>query len=112
MSGGEQCPAWLTEDCPSWCTERHADSDRYNDRTHTGMITDVILTAEEPPMDGVKTYEHPTELNVYMIQHYREAWPRIWIGRNGTNEGMYLTLDEAGQLMAELRIRADQARQE
>jgi hypothetical protein len=54
--------------------------------------------------------DEPSELDVFLIQHYREASPRIWIGRDGTNEGMYLAIADAEQLIAQLHARVDAAK--
>lgn len=101
-------PTWLTSGCPSWCAypERHADSDKYDDRIHDGITTEIILTAEESIRghDGA-VYDDPSQVDITMSQHYREASPRIWVGRNQTDEGVHLTLDEAERLARELLLR-------
>lgn len=109
-------PAWLTEDCPNWCAYpgEHAGRDMYDDRSHSGEAGRILLTAEEPmtsekPGGGIEVYDDPSHMDVYMIQHYREAGPRIWIGRDGSNVGMHLSIADAEQLITELRARVDAA---
>jgi hypothetical protein len=108
-------PVWLTADCPAWCEQPgwHKDSDRYADRRHSGKPVYVDLTAEEPPMAGespkAKVFDDPEFATVYLLQHYREAEPRIWVGKGETNEGIHLTLAEAEQLAGQLRARVDEA---
>lgn len=111
-------PSWLTEDCPTWCAwpDEHANRDMYDDRTHAGESAQIALTAEEPmiykkPGGGIEVYDDPSQMDVYLIQHYREAGPRIWIGRDGSSEGMHLSIADAEQLIAELRARVDAAAQ-
>lgn len=94
-------PAWLPNGCPAWCEARglHIDGDAYEDRTHTGGGITLPLTAEEPlhrdDRDGA-------QLDVALIQHYREAEPRVRIGRDETSQGTHLSLTEVGTLIGHL----------
>ncbi|MFG1826711.1 DUF6907 domain-containing protein [Microbispora bryophytorum] len=75
-------PSWLTRPCPAWCTERHGDRDYAVDRNHRGhtLVTPLLTmdfvncgSPDEP------RYE-PVELMCDLVQHHREAEPRINIG--------------------------------
>ena len=97
--------AWLTEGfhiCPSWCRIVHRDDDMYEDRVHQSSMVMIPLTAEERayttgPDEGLP------HVNLCLVQHYREEWPRIWVGRDDTPHGFHLTLGEAEWLATELR---------
>ncbi|GAA0348068.1 hypothetical protein NE235_10825 [Actinoallomurus spadix] len=94
-------PYWLPGNCPPWCllVTEHRDDDHPEDRSHAGRDASVTLTAADPlDLDG-----EPEEMRLYLLQHYRECEPRIWLGRNDTDRGGHLTLDEAEALAAELR---------
>ncbi|MEV5704776.1 hypothetical protein [Actinoallomurus sp. NPDC052274] len=109
-------PAWLPDGCPPWCDmgPLHKDSDHLDDRVHSGSATQITLTAEEPPLgpgvtpDGMGwtgesvSYPQPVQADIYLEQHYREATPRVWVGRDGRTTGMHLTLDEAEQFAHEV----------
>jgi hypothetical protein len=111
-------PHWLTGECPTWChVDDHASGDRFDDRLHTGMTGVIPLTAEEPPSytdrDGKELWaadNEPAWADLFLIQHYREAEARIWVGRDGTSKGFHLTLDEAEDLAATLLDRVTAAR--
>lgn len=103
--------AWLTQGyhvCPEWCDGGHDTTDSYDDREHIGTISAVTLTADDtwPDEDpgvarlGAAGLPH---VNMYLVQHYREAEPRVWLGKGGSNQGVYLTVAEAEVLAAELR---------
>lgn len=109
-------PAWLPDGCPPWCEmgALHKDRDRLEDRVHSGSSAHITLTAEEPPPGPGVTpdgrgwtgksvpYDEPAEADVHLEQHYREATPRVWVGRDGSLTGMHLTLDEAERLAYEM----------
>ncbi len=103
--------AWLTEGfhiCPSWCAQHHSTTEMYEDRVHQGVMAAVTLTAEElehgeesgVSLPGAEGLPH---VNLCLVQHYREEWPRIWVGRDDTPHGFHLTLGEAEWLATELR---------
>lgn len=105
-------PFWLGEGgCPSWCgyDDLHKDEDAYDDRTHAGAMMSFPLTAEEPLAEH-HCQGDDAEVDVSLIQHYREASPRVWLGREGSRRGMHLTLDEAEQLARVLFARVAMAR--
>jgi hypothetical protein len=104
-------PDWLPDGCPSWCDygELHKDVDAYDDRTHCRSALSFPLTAEEP-LDEHHIDRDGAEVDVSLIQHYREASPRVWLGREGSRQGMHLTLDEAERLARELLARVALAR--
>lgn len=94
-------PYWMPEGCPDWCLRgvEHRDDDHPEDRSHAGPDASVTLTAADPlDLDG-----EPEEMRLYLLQHHREREPRIWLGRNDTNQGGHLTLDEAEDLAEHLR---------
>lgn len=109
-------PAWLRDGCPPWCEmgALHQDSDHLDDRVHSGSAAHITLTAEEPPLGPEVTpdgkgwtgksvpYDEPAEADVYLVQHYREATARVWVGRDGSRTGIHLTLVEAEQLAHEI----------
>ncbi|WP_433174179.1 DUF6907 domain-containing protein [Actinoallomurus sp. CA-150999] len=103
-------PYWLPEGCPPWCLRvpEHSNDDHPDDRTHAGEDASVTLTAADPlDLDG-----EAEEMRLYLLQHYREREPLIWLGRNETNQGGHLTLDEAEELAGELRRLVKIARDE
>ena len=113
MSAPEKkTPAWVNDStpCPSWCPygRDHKDSDAYDDRTHSGSTWHVPLTAEDPiayaegPGGERVVDSEPSELDLYLVMHYREIEPRIWLGRDGTDKGQHLTLKEARELAERL----------
>jgi hypothetical protein len=51
-------------------------------------------------------------MRLYILQHHREREPRIWLGRNDTNQGGHLTLDEAEELAEHLRLLVALGREE
>lgn len=99
---------WLTEPCPTWCDmpEMHRAEDVGEDRTHNGELRRLVTTTmdvERSEVDGrVCRGERPPHLMLYLQQGYREVEPRVWVGRDDTNQGVYLTLSEAEQLAATL----------
>ena len=97
--------AWLTEGChvcPSWCGGHHRDNDMYNDRVHQSRTVTIPLTAEELAYTDGSDDGLP-HVTLCLVQHYREEWPRIWVGRDDTPHGFHLTLGEAEWLATELR---------
>jgi hypothetical protein len=104
-------PSWLPHGCPSWCEwgPLHKDDDGIDDRWHSGGGVSFALTAEEP-LSPHHCNSDGAEVDVSLIQDYREASPRVWVGREGTNQGMHLTLDEAERLARELLGRVELAR--
>ena len=101
-------PAWQPEGCPSWCEcgDLHRSGDHYDDRIHVNLGAHVALSIPRQVDDEIPT------LDVSLIQHYREASPRVWIGRDGSSKGDHLTVDEAreGALrLLELVRMADEA---
>lgn len=107
----EKRPAWLPNGCPSWCDwiGDHNESARYDDRSHIGAGLSLILTAEQTLREDRKDTVPPT-LDIYLIQHYREAEPRVHVGRDDM-PGTHLTLDEAEALANKLLNRVATARQ-
>lgn len=109
VRGTYPAPAWQPEGCPAWCEcgDLHRDGDRYADRLHCNLGAHFPLSlADRDEPDEVPT------LDVNMLQHYREASPRIWIGRDGTNNGNEMTVDEAREValkLLELVRMADEA---
>jgi hypothetical protein len=113
-------PSWLPDGCPPWCEmgPLHKDIDYLDDRVHSGSSVHITLTAEEPPLGPGVTpdgkgriersvpYDDPATADVHLQQHYREATPRVWVGRNESRIGMYLTLNEAERLAHEILKRA------
>ncbi|SEG94674.1 hypothetical protein SAMN04489712_1502 [Thermomonospora echinospora] len=94
--------AWLPESgCPRWCTwsSMHQDSDAYEDRSHSGGGITMPLMADEPLTIDAQA---GGELNLHLIQHYRETEPRVWIGRDQSNQGTHLSLAETADLMGHL----------
>lgn len=73
------------------------------------------MTGESP---GAEVFDDPEFATVYLLQHYREEWPRIWVGKGETNEGVHLTLAEAEHLatvlhdLVEQEVQARRARRE
>ncbi|MFI0354274.1 DUF6907 domain-containing protein [Actinomadura sp. 9N407] len=120
-------PAWLPDGCPSWCEvgDAHKDKDHIADRFHFGPATHITLTAEEPPLGPGVTpdgkgwtgksvpYDDPAHADVYLLQHYRELGPRLWVGRADSPIGINLTLDEAERVALEIlkRVAAGRLKQ-
>ncbi|WP_147944522.1 hypothetical protein [Microbispora sp. CSR-4] len=97
-------PAWLTRPCPAWCTERHGDRDYAVDRNHRGhtLVTPLLTmdfvncgSPDEP------RYE-PVELMCDLVQHHREAEPRINIGDTNDAFSDDLSLGEAEEFARHL----------
>lgn len=107
---------WMTVPCPEWCDFRrdHSNRDDGEDRTHLGVRHRVVTTTmdvERSVADGqVHESDQPPYLAVFMLQDYREVEPRIWLGRNETRQGAYLTFAEAERLAAVLLDRVREAR--
>ncbi|MCP2336120.1 DUF6907 domain-containing protein [Actinomadura rupiterrae] len=91
-------PAWLPYGCPAWCGygDEHDEDTHYDDRNHGGFAFNLVLTAFSSAISDDRDIatERP-ELNMNLVQHYREVEPRIWIGFNGTNKGVHVTISEA-----------------
>lgn len=105
-------PAWLPNGCPPWCEwgPLHKDGDAIDDRWHSGGSVSFPLTAEDPLPTGHHCEGDGAEVDVSLIQEYREAEPRVWLGREGSRQGMHLTLEEAERLACELLDRVRLAR--
>lgn len=97
-------PSWLPNGCPPWCQQPgHLDGDRYEDRIHAGSTSHMTLTAAEPPtsLTGPGYDNEPATVETNLLQHYREAEPRVSLMRDEDSMGD-LTLAEAEQLAQEL----------
>lgn len=113
-------PYWQTKPCPPWCSrvvdkEAHADADGVPDRQcFSDWQGRVDLTLVEEPYD--EWYQHRTRgwieaeyANIYLVQHYREVDPRVWLGRSDTGHGWHLTAGEARAIADQLVKAADLA---
>lgn len=103
-------PWWLPGGCPSWCEwpDTHEGHDHYVDRLHMGARVSVTLTATE---DSEPTeYDDPREAGAYIVQHYREAEPRIELVRDDAPMHVQLTADEAEEFAMKLLELAATAR--
>ncbi|GII86610.1 hypothetical protein Ssi03_46000 [Sphaerisporangium siamense] len=97
-------PLWLTGPCPAWCEEKHRGSDHPDDRKHHGGTLSVPLltiafenfgTRDEPRLA-------PVELLADLMQHHREAEPRVVLGDTSDTFSRYLSLGEAQRFAFDL----------
>lgn len=103
--------AWMTEGyhvCPSWCIGDHFTGDAYDDRTHESPMVAIPLTADDmEPGENLGATRPGAEglmhINMCLTQHYREAAPRIWVGRGSSRNGFHLTSSESEWLATALR---------
>jgi hypothetical protein len=102
---------WLTPPCPSWCHGAlHDENDGGEDRIHLsrwqGKVPLVLENALR--MGGDLGYQ-PQQVSLHLIQGVREIAPRIWCGKNQTNQGWHMTPAEARDLATTLLRAADLA---
>lgn len=98
--------SWLTQPCPRWCTDApdihegftiHRASDCPEDRRHSGDYFSVPLHTMDyvsfgpPASPSFKA----REVMANLVQHYREAEPRICLSDDVDTFAIYMTLDEA-----------------
>jgi hypothetical protein len=102
-TGTEGRAIWQDAPCPPWCRGRHADGDGYDDRSHYGEESDVLLSCENASESGLPV------LRVSLWQHYRESAPRVSLNK-GDEIGEYLTLSEAEALAEALHACARDGR--
>ncbi len=94
-------PYWQTEPCPTWCSKGHEASDHPVDRNHwsatDGHRLPLTFLGLQRTPDNTGWYDDPPIMDVYMVQHVREAEPRISISVNEA-PATDLTLSEARRL--------------
>jgi len=94
-------PYWQTEPCPTWCSKGHEASDHPEDRKHwtatDGHRVPLTFLGLQRNADNTGWYDDPPIMDVYMVQHIREAEPRISLSVNEA-PATDLTLSEARQL--------------
>lgn len=97
-------PVWMTEPCPGWCLSNygehiHGGEDAPEDRHHLSAVTvQPLLTMEFPNYESPTTPRYaPLDLMVDLLQHYREAEPRVVVNDTSDKFTLYLSLDEAQQ---------------
>ncbi len=94
-------PYWQTEPCPTWCSKGHEASDHPVDRNHwsatDGHRLPLTFLGLQRTPDNTGWYDDPPTMDVYMLQHVREAEPRISLSVNEA-PATDLTLSEARQL--------------
>jgi hypothetical protein len=102
---------WLTPPCPSWChRELHDESDGDEDRTHLSRWQGKVpLVLEDARRMGGDLGYQPQHVSLHLVQGVREIAPRIWCGKNETNQGWHLTAEEARDLASTLQHAADLA---
>jgi len=97
---------WQTEPCPTWCSNGHEASDHPDDRKHWTAPDDrrlqLTLYGLQRNADNTGWYDDPPIMDVYLMQHVREAEPRISISVNEA-PATDLTLSEARRLADVLR---------
>ena len=93
-------PWWLTPPCPSWCHKDHDASQYPNNRLHysegttaVGWITLTLADVPRPPDHA--PYDDVPCLDSYLVQHWREAEPRVVLTVNEA-EGRYGTDNHRG----------------
>jgi len=98
-------PFWQTEPCPTWCSKGHEASDHPEDRKHwndtDGQRLQLTLHALERNPDTGGWYDDPPVLDVYLVQHVREAEPGINLSFNEAT-ATSLTMAEADRLRVAL----------
>ncbi|MBB6547026.1 DUF6907 domain-containing protein [Nonomuraea rubra] len=98
---------WLTvSPCPAWCRDEHSGSDHPDDREHNSLYLNTALQTM-PYINyghGDKPEYKPTGIMTDLVQHYREAEPRICFGDTGDHASYYMTLDEAQEIALHLLV--------
>lgn len=101
-------PYWLDGPCPVWCWGNHRKNDAGSDRRHSSRWSQQVrLSLEDPDRHEVRG-EYlgytPARLEVYVLQGYREASPRVTVegGPPGSGRNFDLTLKEARKLVRAL----------
>lgn len=109
-------PFWMTVPCPAWCVSGHSDDDAVDDRLHWASWRGEVWLSLEDETNEEFAFRHkhrtaftPPFLRVDLLQRWREARPRLWVGWRDTNRGYHLSPTEARELAAALIQGADLA---